>query len=181
MSDGRCITGRADHTLLRQLQDAGIRVPVACSNGHCGRCFARGDDGINLPLCTTYASDDIALELPTLPQWQHFCCQVVERGGGELLLRLPAGQVRLEGDQWLVGNTQSLSRARFIERRGRLLRLAAEDGSGDTLLSLVNVESVREGRYQLREGAHTLLRNLTAGTARELQKSLLHYRVSISH
>lgn len=181
LSDGRRLPGRADHTLLRQLQDAGIRVPVACSNGHCGRCFARSDDGVNLPLCTTRVSGDIALELPIFPQWQRYSCQLLERSRSELLLRLPAGRVRLDGDQWLVCGERNVSIARFLERRGRLLRLAAEDASHDTLLSIVNVESVRSGRYQLREGTHILLRNLTAGTARELQESLLHYRVSISH
>lgn len=181
LSDGRSFPGRTDHTLLRQLQDAGCRVPVACSNGNCGRCFARADNGDQIPLCTTYAKNDVALTLPFVAQWWRYPCQLVEVRTGELVLRLPAGRIIAEGDQWLACSDDRIQQAALIRREGRLLRLACQDTSSHSMITVINVESAANGRYQLREGAHTLLRNLTASTARELQQSLIHYRLRITH
>ncbi|MBB3048771.1 ferredoxin [Litorivivens lipolytica] len=181
LSDGRSFPGRTDHTLLRQLQDAGCRVPVACSNGNCGRCFARSDSGDQIPLCTTYAEADVALTLPFVAHWRRYRCQLIEARTGELVLRLPAGRITAEGDQWLVCSEAGIQNAALIRREGRVLRLACQDTTPHSMITVINVESATNGRYQLREGAHTLLRNLTASTARELQQSLIHYELSITH
>ena len=206
LSDGRSFPGRPDHTLLRQLQDAGCRVPVACSNGNCGRCFATLLSGVShshtasvasnlkkIPLCTHFADADISLRLPYAPRWRCYACEVIQYSGGVVRLRLPAGRLDLGGDQWLLRigdqvmaiDSEHFNSKHFRSepRSGRELTLpvvGALSIAAGAMVQVYNVDTQPDGRYQLRDGAHTLLRNLTASVAREIQNSLIQSGLSVT-
>lgn len=196
LNDGRSLPGRPDHTLLRQLQDAGCRVPVACSNGNCGRCFATVVSGVSrsrtgrlhsdltkIPLCTHFADADISLRLPPVTSWRSYACEVVSFMDGAVSVRLPAGRLDLSGDQWLLRYADKVLPIVSVQRNGRELMLLVGDSlpiRAGKMVQVYNVDTQPDGRYQLRDGAHTVLRNLTASVAREIQISLIQSGLSVT-
>ncbi|WP_372748081.1 2Fe-2S iron-sulfur cluster-binding protein [Litorivivens sp.] len=184
LSDGRALPGRADHTLLRQLQDAGCSVPVACSNGNCGRCFATLLSGVThppsdrnkVPLCTHFADADITLQLPQRAHWRCYSCELIAAQGSEAVVRLPAGRLDVSGAQWLLVSGGRAYSAQLIANDKRLLTLQASlpiCTENRVMVRLLNVDSQPGGRYQLRNEAQVVLCNLTASVAREIQISLI--------
>ncbi len=196
LSDGRSLPGRPDHTLLRQLQDAGCRVPVACSNGNCGRCFATLLAGVSrsrtaspdsqlkkIPLCTHFADADISLRLPPMTGWRCYVCEVIQYRDRVFRMRLPAGRLDLSGDQWLLGYENCVFTVDSARRNGRELTLSIAGVpavAAGGLLQVYNVDTQPGGRYQLRDGPHIVLRNLTASVAREIQISLIQSGLSVT-
>lgn len=184
LDNGRELTGRTDSNLLQQLQAAGLDLPEACRNGHCGRCHARLLSGQlvrprerqTIPLCISYADSDITLALPKPTLWRLFACQLVAHRGATLQLRLPAGRSELPGDSLVVFNTAGAAGARLLNRDGRLLLMhgrSIPSFTGQTMVKLLSVTAPTGDVYALRYRHHTLLAGLNQDVARELRKSLL--------
>ena len=184
LDDGRELTGRTDSNLLQQLQAAGLDLPEACRNGHCGRCHARLLSGQlvrprerqPIPLCISYADSDITLVLPAPTRWRLFACQLVAQRGSVLQLRLPAGRCELPGDALVVFNTEGAARVRPVDRDGRLLRVQGQSMptfTGHAIVKLLSVAAPTGGNCALCYQSHTLVRGLNQDMARELRKSLL--------
>lgn len=184
LDDGRELPGRTDSNLLQQLQAAGLDLPEACRNGHCGRCHARLLSGQlvrprerqSIPLCISYADSDITLALPEPTRWRLFACQLVGQHGAVLQLRLPAGRCHLPGESLVTFNTEGAAHAHLLDRDGRLLRvqgLSMPTFTGQAIVKLLSVAAPTGGAYALCYQDHTLLTGLNQDVARELCKSLL--------
>lgn len=184
LDNGRELAGRADSNLLQQLQAAGLDLPEACRNGHCGRCHARllsgqlvrPRDRQTIPLCISYADSDITLALPEPTAWRLFACQLVAHSGATLQLRLPAGRCDLPGDSLVVFSTEGAARARLLNRDGRLLLMhgrSMPSFPGQAMVKLLSVTAPTDGAYSLCYQHRTLLAGLNQDVARELHKSLL--------
>ncbi len=181
---GRVIAVDSSQTLLVQLQQAGFVVPEACRNGNCGLCFAQLVSGrvseikdtATVPLCISCALSDTTLTLPPTPAWQLYACQLLDKRGENLRIKLPAGRSSLQHNHFALLAAEWASPAQLLEQQSRTLVFRAQQPLTRPVNALVHLLCVKpraQGRYRLLYRNQTLLTGLGRTLLRDIRKSLL--------